>query len=199
MKEFDFIKWLYKKQANAASSYTLVYFKYYYYKSIKVSRYIWTVLHMRCYFIELRTILYFKGILLTYKGKQFFLSGPSSYCHETNIPWQIWASAKWELNFLLFIWRINIYLYNCYSFHAHTLTLYAALCYQSNYRAAHALCQHVDQKQLLYAIRAEYMSGPLRQGFYDLLIALHLESHATTMEVCKNEYIIPLGKETFSK
>ena len=41
---------------------------------------------MRCYFIELRTILFFKGILLTYKGKQFFLSGPSSYCHETNIP-----------------------------------------------------------------------------------------------------------------
>ncbi|XP_043499298.1 ryanodine receptor isoform X4 [Polistes fuscatus] len=81
------------------------------------------------------------------------------------------------------------------SFHAHTLTLYAALCYQSNYRAAHALCQHVDQKQLLYAIRAEYMSGPLRQGFYDLLIALHLESHATTMEVCKNEFIIPLGQE----
>lgn len=38
------------------------------------------------------------------------------------------------------------------------------------------------------------MSGPLRQGFYDLLIALHLESHATTMEVCKNEYIIPLGE-----
>lgn len=39
------------------------------------------------------------------------------------------------------------------------------------------------------------MSGPLRQGFYDLLIALHLESHAKTMEVCKNEYIIPLGDE----
>lgn len=81
------------------------------------------------------------------------------------------------------------------SFHAHSLTLYAALCYQSNYRAAHALCQHVDQKQLLYAIRSEYMSGPLRQGFYDLLICLHLESHATTMEVCKMEYIIPLGPE----
>ncbi|XP_067007679.2 ryanodine receptor [Anabrus simplex] len=81
------------------------------------------------------------------------------------------------------------------SFHAHTLTLYAALCYQSNYRAAHALCMHVDQKQLLYAIRSEYMSGPLRRSFYDLLIALHLESHATSMEVCKNEYIIPLGPE----
>lgn len=67
------------------------------------------------------------------------------------------------------------------AFHAYTLRLYAALCYQSNYRAAHALCLHVDQKQLLYAIKSEYMSGPLRQGFYDLLIALHLESHATTM------------------
>ncbi|CAH2061836.1 unnamed protein product, partial [Iphiclides podalirius] len=81
------------------------------------------------------------------------------------------------------------------SFHSHTLTLYAALCYQSNYRAAHALCQHVDQKQLLYAIQSQYMSGPLRQGFYDLLIALHLESHATTMETCKNEFVIPLGPE----
>ncbi|KAJ8867413.1 hypothetical protein PR048_031214 [Dryococelus australis] len=81
------------------------------------------------------------------------------------------------------------------SFHSHTLTLYAALCYQSNFRAAHALCHHVDQKQLLYAIRSEYMSGPLRQGFYDLLIALHIESHATTMEVCKNEFIIPIGQE----
>lgn len=67
------------------------------------------------------------------------------------------------------------------AFHSYTLTLYAALCYQSNYRAAHALCLHVDQKQLLYAIKSEYMSGQLRQGFYDLLIALHLESHATTM------------------
>lgn len=81
------------------------------------------------------------------------------------------------------------------SFHSHTLTLYAALCYQSNYRAAHALCLHVDQKQLLYAIKSEYMSGPLRLGFCDLLIALHLESHATTMEACKNEFIIPLGPE----
>ncbi|KAL0274262.1 UNVERIFIED_CONTAM: hypothetical protein PYX00_006731 [Menopon gallinae] len=81
------------------------------------------------------------------------------------------------------------------SFHAHTLTLYSALCYQSNYRAAHILCTHVDERQLLYAIKSEYMSGPLRKGFYDLLISLHLESHATTMEVSKNEYIIPLGQE----
>lgn len=70
-----------------------------------------------------------------------------------------------------------------FSFHAHTLTLYSALCYQSNYRAAHILCQHVDERQLLYAIKSAYMSGPLRKGFYDLLISLHLESHATTMLV----------------
>ncbi|KAH1003553.1 hypothetical protein HUJ04_003457 [Dendroctonus ponderosae] len=55
------------------------------------------------------------------------------------------------------------------SFHAHTLTLYSALCYQSNYKAAHVLCNHVDQKQLLYAIKSE--------------------------EVCKNEYVIPIGQE----
>ena len=39
------------------------------------------------------------------------------------------------------------------------------------------------------------MCGPLRQGFYDLLISGHLELTATTMEVCKMEYIIPLGPE----
>ncbi|XP_035704010.1 ryanodine receptor isoform X5 [Folsomia candida] len=81
------------------------------------------------------------------------------------------------------------------SFHFHTLTLYAALCYQSNHRAAHSLCAYVDQKQLLYSIQEEYLSGPLRRGFYDLLIALHLESFATTMEGCKNEFIIPLTPE----
>lgn len=83
------------------------------------------------------------------------------------------------------------------------------------------MCAYVDQKQLLYAIQAEYLSGPLRRGFYDILIALHLESFATTMyvrindwkltthvgifyylgsfvfcrEVCKNEFIIPIIPE----
>ncbi|XP_069170443.1 ryanodine receptor [Procambarus clarkii] len=81
------------------------------------------------------------------------------------------------------------------SFHAHTLALYCAVCYQSNYRAAHTLCSHVDQKQLLYAMQSEYMSGPLRMGFYNLLIALHLESFASTMEVTHNEFIVPLSSE----
>lgn len=30
----------------------------------------------------------------------------------------------------------------------------------------------------MYAIQSEYMSGPLRTAFTDLLIALHLEFHA---------------------
>ncbi|XP_050722291.1 ryanodine receptor-like isoform X2 [Eriocheir sinensis] len=88
------------------------------------------------------------------------------------------------------------------SFHAHTLALYCAVCYQSNYRAAHTLCSHVDQKQLLYAMQSEYMSGPLRMGFYNLLISLHLESFANTMEVTQNEFIVPLSsdlKEIYSE
>ena len=67
------------------------------------------------------------------------------------------------------------------NFHAYTLALYCAVCFQSNYRAAHTLCHHVGQNQLLYAIKCLYMSGPLRMGFYNLLIALHLESFASTM------------------
>ena len=67
------------------------------------------------------------------------------------------------------------------NFHAYTLQLYCAVCFQSNYRAAHTLCDHVGQNQLLHAIQSLYMSGPLRMGFYNLLIALHLESFASTM------------------
>uniref|UniRef100_A0A4D5R9V0 Ryanodine receptor 44F n=1 Tax=Scolopendra viridis TaxID=118503 RepID=A0A4D5R9V0_SCOVI len=80
-------------------------------------------------------------------------------------------------------------------FHAHTLSLYGAVCFQGNYRAAHMLCQHVDQKQLLYAIQSEYMSGPLRIGFYDLLVAIHLEPLAYARSITQSEYIIPLGPE----
>lgn len=63
-------------------------------------------------------------------------------------------------------------------FHASTLALYGALCFQGNHRVAHFICSHVDEKQLLYAIQSEYMSGPLRIAFTDILIALHLEFHA---------------------
>ncbi|XP_071036526.1 ryanodine receptor [Parasteatoda tepidariorum] len=81
------------------------------------------------------------------------------------------------------------------SFHAHTLALYGALCFQGNHRAAHTICTHVDEKQLMYAIQSEYMSGPLRTGFTDLLIALHLEFHAYARSLTQNEFILPLGPD----
>ncbi|KAG8184852.1 hypothetical protein JTE90_012099 [Oedothorax gibbosus] len=81
------------------------------------------------------------------------------------------------------------------SFHAHTLALYGALCFQGNHRAAHIICGHVDEKQLMYAIQSEYLSGPLRSAFTDLLIALHLEFHAYARSLTQNEFILPLGPD----
>ncbi|KAH9493479.1 Ryanodine receptor 2 [Dermatophagoides farinae] len=78
-------------------------------------------------------------------------------------------------------------------FHSHTLALYGALCFQGNNRAAHIICDHVDEKQLLYAIQSEYMSGPLRTGFADLLIDLHLEIHANARNLTQNEFILPVN------
>ena len=80
-------------------------------------------------------------------------------------------------------------------FHAQTLVLYGALCFQSNTRAAHTISFHVDEKQLTYAIQSEYMSGPLRHGFADLLIALHLQTFAYSRGLTQNEFIVPLGDD----
>lgn len=38
------------------------------------------------------------------------------------------------------------------------------------------------------------MSGPLRKGFYDLLIKLHLESFVNTRQLSKYEFIVPLSR-----
>lgn len=57
-------------------------------------------------------------------------------------------------------------------FHYHTLKLYCALCALGNTRVAHALCSHLDQSQLLYTIDNQYLSGMLREGFYNVLIRL---------------------------
>ncbi|XP_077528941.1 ryanodine receptor isoform X3 [Haemaphysalis longicornis] len=81
------------------------------------------------------------------------------------------------------------------NFHAHTLSLYGSLCFQGNHRAAHMICSHVDEKQLMYAIQSEYLSGPLRTGFTDLLISLHLEFHAYARSLTQNEFIVPLGPD----
>nr|XP_045007932.1 ryanodine receptor 2 isoform X5 [Jaculus jaculus] len=83
-------------------------------------------------------------------------------------------------------------------FHYHTLRLYSAVCALGNHRVAHALCSHVDEPQLLYAIENKYMPGLLRTGYYDLLIDIHLSSYATARLMMNNEFIVPMTEETKS-
>ncbi|KAK0046902.1 ryanodine receptor 44F, partial [Biomphalaria pfeifferi] len=83
-------------------------------------------------------------------------------------------------------------------FHAKTLELYQAVCSHGNHRVANALVQHVDEKQLMYCIQSEYLSGPLRHGFHNLLISMHLESHTRSRLMTQNEFIIPLTQQTKS-
>lgn len=83
-------------------------------------------------------------------------------------------------------------------FHYHTLKLYCALCALGNTRVAHALCSHLDQSQLLYTIDNQYLSGMLREGFYNLLISIHLETAKEARLMMKDEFIIPVTPETRS-
>ncbi|KAH0622519.1 hypothetical protein JD844_024895, partial [Phrynosoma platyrhinos] len=83
-------------------------------------------------------------------------------------------------------------------FHYHTLRLYSAVCALGNNRVAHAMCSHVDESQLLYAIENKYMAGLLRAGYYDLLIDIHLNTYATARLMMNNEFIVPMTDETKS-
>lgn len=83
-------------------------------------------------------------------------------------------------------------------FHYHTLMLYCAVCALGNNRVAHALCSHVDESQLFYAIENTYLPGPLRSGYYDLLISIHLESAKRNRLGTNREFIVPMTEETLS-
>ncbi|KAL4647687.1 ryanodine receptor 1-like isoform X1 [Arapaima gigas] len=83
-------------------------------------------------------------------------------------------------------------------FHYHTLMLYCAVCALGNNRVAHALCSHVDESQLFYAIESTYLPGPLRSGYYDLLISIHLESAKRARLLTNREFIVPMTEETLS-
>lgn len=83
-------------------------------------------------------------------------------------------------------------------FHYHTLKLYGSVCALGNNRVAHALCSHVDELQLFYAIEDTYLPGPMRSGFYDLLISMHLESAKRNRLGTNKEFIIPMTDETRS-
>ncbi|XP_068597641.1 ryanodine receptor 2-like [Brachionichthys hirsutus] len=82
------------------------------------------------------------------------------------------------------------------TFHHRTLLLYCSLCTLGNTRVCHALCSHVDQSQFLYAIQSPRLHGLLRSVFYELLIQVHLSSHATARLMMNHEYIVPLTDQT---
>ncbi|XP_071656899.1 ryanodine receptor 1 isoform X4 [Patagioenas fasciata] len=81
-------------------------------------------------------------------------------------------------------------------FQWHTLKLYCAVCALGNNRVAHALCSHVDQAQLLYAMESAELPGPLRAGYYDLLLAMHLDAAQRARASMSTEFIIPMTDAT---
>ncbi|XP_068576132.1 ryanodine receptor 2 isoform X5 [Cebidichthys violaceus] len=81
-------------------------------------------------------------------------------------------------------------------FHHHTLLLYCSLCALGNTRVCHALCSHVDQSQILHAIKNPHLPGPLRSAFYQLLTQVHLSSHTTACHMMNHEYIVPMSDQT---
>ncbi|KAM6389925.1 ryanodine receptor 1-like, partial [Rhynochetos jubatus] len=83
-------------------------------------------------------------------------------------------------------------------FQQHTLRLYRAVCALGNNRVAHALCSHVDQNQLLFAIECPELPGPLRSGYYDLLLAMHLDAAHRARSSMSAEFIIPMTEATKS-
>ncbi|XP_032297803.1 ryanodine receptor 1-like, partial [Coturnix japonica] len=83
-------------------------------------------------------------------------------------------------------------------FHWHTLKLYCAVCALGNTRVAHALCSHVDPAQLLFAIQSPDLPGPLRAGYYDLLLAVHLDHGVRTRSSMSSEFIIPMNETSKS-
>ncbi|XP_069548702.1 ryanodine receptor 2 [Brachyistius frenatus] len=82
------------------------------------------------------------------------------------------------------------------TFHHHTLLLYCSLCTLGNTRVCHALCSHVDQSQVLHAIKNPHLPGPLRSAFYQLLIEVYLSSHTTACLMMNHEYIVPMTDQT---
>ncbi|KAM9591511.1 LOW QUALITY PROTEIN: ryanodine receptor 1-like [Morphnus guianensis] len=83
-------------------------------------------------------------------------------------------------------------------FQWHTLKLYCAVCALGNNRVAHALCSHVDQAQLLFTFESPELLGPLRAGYYNLLLAMHLDATQHAHASMSTEFIIPMTEATKS-
>ncbi|CAL8106014.1 unnamed protein product [Calicophoron daubneyi] len=77
-------------------------------------------------------------------------------------------------------------------FHSYTLELYRALCCHANHNVAQGLTHHVDAQQFLYTLTAADVPGPLRSGFLELMLAMHVDSHVKLKHVTGKEFIVPL-------
>ena len=84
-------------------------------------------------------------------------------------------------------------------FHSRTMRLYSNMCALGNYRVAHALCSYIDQQQFMYCINSQYLAGPLRVTYHDLLIDIHLAPHADARSKTQNEFVLPLNDELKKK
>ncbi|KAM9345211.1 ryanodine receptor 2-like [Symphorus nematophorus] len=82
------------------------------------------------------------------------------------------------------------------TFHHRTLLLYCSLCNLGNTRVCHAICSHMDQSQVLFAIQNPHLPGPLRSAFYQLLIQVHLSTFTTACLLMNHEYIVPMTDQT---
>uniref|UniRef100_A0A671MXC6 Ryanodine receptor 2-like n=1 Tax=Sinocyclocheilus anshuiensis TaxID=1608454 RepID=A0A671MXC6_9TELE len=89
-------------------------------------------------------------------------------------------------------------LHDLLKFHDHTLHLYSALSAHGNTHVSHALCSHVDQSQLLFALQCSRMPGHLRTSYYNFLINTHLGAHASARQAMTHEYIVPMTDATQS-
>ena len=72
------------------------------------------------------------------------------------------------------------------------------MCALGNTRVAHALCSHVDPSQLLFAIESPELPGPLRAGYYELLLAVHLEQGVRARASMSAEFIVPMDEASRS-
>ncbi|XP_064602338.1 ryanodine receptor 2-like [Liolophura sinensis] len=122
------------------------------------------------------------------------IRGWSAFCEE---PVSMLAVHIPEENRSLDILELKEYT-DLLTFHARTLDLYQAVCSHGNHKVANVLTSHVDERQLMHCIRSEYLAGPIRHGFHNLLISLHLESHAHSRLLTQNEFIVPLTVQTRS-
>ncbi|KAM4729154.1 ryanodine receptor 2-like [Anableps anableps] len=82
------------------------------------------------------------------------------------------------------------------TFHQNILLLYCSLCALGNTRVCHALCSHIDQSQIIYAIQNPHLPGPLRLAYYQLFIQVYLSNHTTACLMMNHEYIIPMTDQT---